>query len=186
LSGGKQCTVANLTTARGSIDAARADSTAAAEGFPYGTIIYLDVERVETVSPRFTAYIKSWVHDMLAAGHYAPGIYVHERNAEAVRAIVAAEYSAARATGAGRATGATTSTRPIASPTAPPMWVAARPAGFGTPANTFDLAIARPATSGFAWATIWQGVFNISETWGGVTLLVDVNLANARDPSSGG
>lgn len=174
MSGGKQCTVANLTTAKGSIDAVRADSTAAAEGFPNGTVIYLDIERVETLSARFSAYIKSWVHDMLASGRYVPGIYVHERNAEAVRAIVVAEYAAARTRGSAVSAGQ------------PPIWVAARPAGFGTPANTFDLVTARPATSGFQFATIWQGVFNVTETWGGVTLLIDANVATSRDPSSAG
>lgn len=164
-SGGKQCTVANLTTAKGAIDAARADSTAAAEGFPNGTVVYLDVERVETLSPRFTSYIRSWVHEMLASGRYVPGIYVHERNAASVRSIITAEYSVA-----GRRS-------------APPFWVAARPAGAGTPASTFDLATARPATSGFAIATIWQGLFNVSETWGGVTLVIDVNVATSADPS---
>lgn len=167
-SGGTQCTVANLTAAKGSIDAVRADSTAAAEGFPNGTIVYLDIEYVLTLSSRYSTYIRSWTHDMLASGRYVPGVYVHERNAEGVRAIIASEFAAAGRT------------------SAPPFWVAARPAGSGTPANTFDLAVARPATSGFPFATVWQGVFNINETWGGATILIDVNLAATRDPSSVG
>ena len=155
----KQCTAANLTAAKGELDAARSDSTAGAEGFASGTVIYLDIERVEGVSKNFETYIRAWVRTKLTSGKYTPGIYVHEKNANALHAIVKSEYA-----NAGRAG-------------EPPIWIAS-PVGF-------DVGAA-PSASSFSFARIWQGVFNKAETWGGVTLTIDANVATTADPSVGG
>jgi hypothetical protein len=152
-----QCSSSNLSTEKGAVDAARADSTAAAEGFPAGTVIYLDIERVENVSPKYETYIRAWVRALLQRGRFMPGAYAHEKNANAVRGIVAGEAAKNGMTGE------------------PPMWVASR--------APFDVAAA-PGSSGFPYARIWQGLFNRSETWGGVTLTIDANVATSADPSS--
>jgi hypothetical protein len=151
-----QCTSANLTADKGSADGMRADSAARAEGFADGSAIYLDIERVESISPKFEAYIRAWVGALAQRGHYVPGAYAHEKNADAIRAIVASEAAKSGLTGA------------------PPMWVASR--------ATFDVAAA-PSASGFGYAHIWQGLFNTSETWGGVTLKIDANVATSANPS---
>jgi hypothetical protein len=156
----KQCTASNLTVAKGEVDAARADSTAAAEGFASGTVVYLDVERAEAISSNFETYIRAWFRAMLRSTRYRPGVYMHEKNADAVHAIALSEY--ARAGRAGEV----------------PFWVAAR----GT--SAFDLTLA-PDVSGYSYATIWQGRYNTPETWGGVTIKVDANVAASADPSGG-
>jgi hypothetical protein len=146
-----QCSSANLTAAKAALDAARADSTMAGEGFAAGTAVFLDVERVENVSAELDAYVRGWLAAMLRSGRYTPGIYVHERNANALYAIAQDEFRKAGRT------------------VPPPMWVASR--------TSFD--IAQPlSASGFPFATIWQGKFNVRETWGGVTLLIDANVAS--------
>jgi len=41
----------------------------------------------------------------------------------------------------------------------------------------FDPATSRPADSGIGFARIWQGTFNQTRTFGGVTLQIDENVA---------
>lgn len=91
----------------------------------------------------------------LLADGYRPGLYAHARNAETLRGIMAG------ANGDGAA--------------APRLWVAS-PGGF-------SLRRA-PAESGFS-ATIWQGVLDTHETWGGTRLRIDQNVADRRNPSGG-
>jgi hypothetical protein len=157
LTGGKQCTAANLSESRGIADALRAQRAAAAEGFPEGSTVYLDVERVEDVSDRLAEYVTAWVREMYSTKKYLPGIYAHERNAAALNEILATESRAA-----GRSAD-------------PPFWVAAR--------TGFDTAAA-PSKSGFTFGTLWQGAFNVTETWGGVSLTIDANVARTADPSA--
>ena len=149
---GAQCTTSNLNAGRGAADAARAVTSAKADGFAQGTIIYLDVERVEKISPELKAYVSAWIQGVATDGQYAPGIYAHDNNVAALRAI------------AGQAT-----KKPVT------FWVAK--------ASGFDI-MRTPAASGFAWAAVWQGLFNIRETWGDSPLTIDVNLATSPNPSS--
>jgi hypothetical protein len=154
---GARCTTANLTAEHGATHAADAERAAAADGFPDGTVVFLNVERVEQVSPALAAYVRSWFATLLDRGRYAPGLYVHDLNAAQLYAVLAEEFARR-----GRAE-------------RPRLWVA-RAAGF-------DMARA-PAESGHP-ATAWQGRFDIAETWDGITLRIDVNVADSADPSRG-
>jgi hypothetical protein len=89
----------------------------------------------------------------LAGTGYAPGLYAHARNAEELLAVMA------DAAGADAVT--------------PRLWVA----------STGGFHLRRgPTESGFP-ATVWQGVLDTHETWGGTTLRIDQNVADRRDPS---
>lgn len=153
-----RCSSAHLTQERGRAHAADASRSASADGFPAGTVLFLDVERVESVSPALEAYVRAWVDAVLIEGRYSPGVYVHDINVEVLYAIVAEEF--ARHGRTDRA----------------PLWVA-RPAGF-------DVRSA-PAESGYAAALIWQGILDRREEWNGTMLNIDVNVSTSADPSRG-
>jgi hypothetical protein len=150
-----RCTRANLRADRGAEHAVEAATTARAEGFPDGSVVYLNVERVERVSDDLRDYVRMWTRGLLTDGRYVPGLYAHARNAEELRAIQREEF--ARAGRGGE----------------PRLWVAL--------IRDFDLRRA-PQESGFP-AHIWQGVLDTRETWGGVTLHIDANVARSAYPS---
>lgn len=151
-----RCVTTNLTAERGRADADAAVQALAAEGFPPGTAVFLDVERVENVSDSLRTYVAAWTGAMLEDGSYAPALYAHGNNAVDLVEILGEEFRSA-----GRSD-------------QPHLWVAS---GEG-----FDVRRA-PAESGFP-ADIWQGRFDVDETWGEVTLRVDVNTAESADPSA--
>lgn len=153
------CSAANLSAARGTTDANDAAARAAAEGFPSRTVIYLDVERVTTVSLALTQYVQAWVEGVLADERYTPGIYVHRLNADAIAAVARAAYSVKGRTDS------------------PPVWV--------TSSTGFSLELP-PSASGVAYADVWQGPLDVQETWGGYPLQVDINIAASRSPSAPG
>ncbi len=153
-----RCTRANLTAEQGRRDAAAADSAMAAEGFAGGSPVYLDVERVDSVSTPMATYVQAWVGALLERGRYLPALYAHARNADALHAVQSREYQR-------RSVAAT-----------PRFWVS----GGATP---FDVH-AMPAASGVAYANVWQGASNITEQWGGTSLRIDVNVADAASPSA--
>jgi hypothetical protein len=153
-----QCASANRVGGRGSQDADDAVTRMTAEGFPPGSVVYLDVERVQTVSPALVAYVREWAERMLSAGRYLPGIYVHRVNAPP---LVDAMRSAWTARGRSDAL---------------PVWLTAT-----DPAFNLDQA---PHASGFGDATIWQGRLDVTEAWGGVSLRIDQNVSGSRSPSS--
>jgi hypothetical protein len=153
---GARCTRANLTEGHGARHAEEAAAAAAASGFPTGTALFLNVERVERVSPELRTYVRSWVRTLLERGRYVPALYAHDHNARELYALLTEEFARQ-----GRAE-------------RPRLWVA-RGAGF-------DLRRS-PAESGQPFATVWQGRFDIRDTWGGTTLTIDVNVADSPDPS---
>jgi hypothetical protein len=155
---GARCTRANLTAQHAAGHAADAEAAAAADGFAAGTVIFLNVERVERVAPELLAYVRGWAGALLDGGRYVPGLYAHDHNAAELYTVLAEEFAARQ------------------QPARPRLWVA-RAAGF-------DLG-RTPAESGYATAAAWQGRFNVLETWGGVTLNIDVNVADSADPSGG-
>lgn len=155
---GARCLTANLTAEQGAAHAAEAEAAAAAERFPAGTIIFLDVERVERVRSELGAYVRSWLSTLLERGRYLPGLYAHDVNVADLYAILEEEY--ARHGQTGRA----------------PLWVAQQ--------SGFDVVRA-PAESGYPVASIWQGRFDTPETWDGITIRIDVNVADSADPSRG-
>ncbi|HUF14027.1 MAG TPA: glycoside hydrolase domain-containing protein [Longimicrobiales bacterium] len=147
-----RCASANLTRGNGQAHARDAAAQAEAEGFPPGTVIYLDVERVDEVSPELEAYVGGWIDGLLEDARYLAGLYAHQRNATALMDVARAAYQERARLGG------------------PRLWVAS--------SEGFDVT-AHPSESGFTGATIWQGAFDRRERWGDVTLRIDVNVAEA-------
>lgn len=150
------CSASLLSAGRGATEAADAAAKTAAEGFAAGSVIYLDVERVEAVSPALREYVRAWIDGVLADGRYTPGIYCHRLNADALHDVARAAYAARGRAGE------------------PPFWVAST-AGF-----TLEQA---PTGIGLGYASVWQGKLDAPESWGGFTLTIDANVAGTRSPS---
>ena len=153
---GHACNADFVHGARGAVEGNDAVARTAAEGFPPGTVVFLDLERMEHMPELMRAYYRAWARRLLADGRYRPGVYVHAHNAAAVHADFAAEYAAAGLAGE------------------PPVWVA-NGHGFSP-----DKA---PTEVGHAFAGVWQGLIDVVETHGGVRLPIDVNVAAVPDPS---
>ena len=153
---GKRCDTHFVSGPRGRAEAADAIARTAAEGFARGTVVYLDVERMERMPRAMRDYYRTWARALLADGRYVPGVYVHAHNAAAVHADLVAEYRAAGLDAE------------------PPMWVASG-RGFHRGAS--------PADVGHSFAGVWQGVLDVVERHGGVSLPIDVNVASVPSPS---
>ncbi len=154
------CTNALLTAAQGAADADEAIASAAAEGFPAGSTIFLDIEHMDAIPAAMTAYHTAWVERLLRApSTYRPGIYCHTANAAAISTAVQASYTAAGRTDQ------------------PRFWLVGSGTGF---------AFTKPPTgSGFSFAMAWQNVsFNRIETYGGYTATIDQDVASVRSPSA--
>ena len=152
------CSRTMLTGAQGTIEGSDAAAKAANEGFPAGTVIFLDIEYMSTVTEAMRDYYTSWVAQVLADGRYLPGIYCHTSNAATIYADVRDEFLARR-------------------PTATPQFWIASQSGFA-----LDKA---PTAVGHAFANAWQGKLDTDETWNGAALHIDVNVADSRSPSGG-
>jgi Domain of unknown function (DUF1906) len=153
------CSRTLLTAAQGTAEADDAIAKTAADGFPPATHIFLDVERMTAIPQAMRDYYRAWVARVLADGRFRPAIYSHERNAAEIYADVRAVFDAAGVRDE------------------PSFWVS-RP-------STFSLTSA-PSDVGFRFARVWQGVIDARETWNGVTLRVDVNVADSPSPSAPG
>jgi len=151
------CSASLLTADQGAAEAADAIAKTASEGVPAGSAIFLDIEYVTTVSEPLVTYMSAWIGGVLADGRYRPAIYCAKSNASAVYAAASQAYTAA-----GRHD-------------APAFWIAAS-SGF---------AITRaPTDVGLAYASVWQGLFDISQTWGGIAATIDVDVASTPSPSA--
>lgn len=84
---GDRCTRDNLSAEQGRTDGAAAAAAAAAEGFPEGTVVYLDVEPVQSVSDALAEYVTAWTRGLVQQG-YAPGLYAHARNAARLTGVM--------------------------------------------------------------------------------------------------
>jgi len=145
-----------LSGAQGTIEGSDAAAKTANEGFPAGTVIFLDIEYMSTITQPMRDYYRSWVAQVLADGRYLPGIYCHKSNAAAIHADVNEEFLTRR-------------------PTATPQfWIA------GTTGFSLDRV---PTDVGHPFANVWQGKLDTDETWNGVALHIDVNVADTRAPS---
>jgi hypothetical protein len=144
-----------LSAEQGRLDADDAANVAAADGFPEGTTIFLDVERADPYPAELDAYVRAWVTRMLER-RFTPGIYGHRINAEALFASQKAVYNAAGDT------------------REPPFWV--------SNSQGFDLSKS-PSESGFPFATVWQNPSDANETHGGVTFRIDSNVSTRKSPS---
>lgn len=143
----------------GTRDADDAVARASAEGLPAGSVIFLDLERMETIPRAMRDYYRSWAARMLSNGTYQPGIYAHQHNAQTVFDDVSDVFAAA------------------GDSTTPRMWIAG---GKG-----FDEGRA-PQDVGFAFAAVWQGVIDVARSVARVELPVDVSVASWASPSEPG
>ncbi len=153
------CSRTLLTSAQGTLEADDAIAKTAADGFVRGTHIFLDIERMTTIPASMREYYRSWVARVLADGRFRPGIYAHQRNAAEIYADVRAVFDAAGVRDE------------------PPFWISS-PSGFSL--------TSAPSDVGFRFARVWQGLLDASQTWNGVTLRIDVNVADGPSPSAPG
>jgi hypothetical protein len=151
------CNADFVKESRGLTDGADAAARAAAEGFANGTTIFLDLERMDFLHQQMRDYYSAWVAAVLADGRYRPGIYVHSYNADIVHADVKAIYTAA-----GRDDD-------------PPFWV--------TKSAGFELT-KLPHEVGHAFASVWQGVLDVEQTFNGKRIKLDVNVSKSPSPSA--
>jgi hypothetical protein len=154
---GHVCNADFVHGGQGAAEGVDAVARAAAEGFPRGTIIFLDLERMERMPALMRAYYRAWTRRVLADGRFRPGVYVHAHNAAAVHEDLVAEYRAAGRAGE------------------PAVWVAS--------GRNFSPDKA-PADVGHAFAGVWQGVIDRVVEHGGVRLPIDVNVAAVPSPSA--
>lgn len=153
---GATCLPEFVSGPQGTREADDAIARTAAEGFPAGTVIYLDLERMQMVPQRMRDYYREWTARVLEDGRYVPGVYVHTHNADLVyrdlRGVYAAEGVDAD----------------------PPFWVAGG-RGFHRQAA--------PASVGHSFAHAWQGVLDVVERRNGYRIPIDVNVAAVPSPS---
>lgn len=150
------CSADYLSAAEGAADADDAARRAAAEGFPAGSIVYLDIERTDRMPTAMREYYKAWVARMLAGKRYVPGIYAHTFNADLIYADVKAVFAA---------TGLQSEPR---------FWIA----------STKDFAPDKaPYEVGHDFAGVWQGVVDVARAVAGVKLPIDINVSAWASPS---
>lgn len=155
--GAVTCSRTLLTTEQGSIDGIDAVTKTAAEGFSPGTVIYLDIEHMDAIPASMDAYYRAWVQQVLADGRFRAGIYVHKANAAAIYDGVRLAYVDMNAPGSAV------------------FWV--------TSSSGFSIDKS-PQQVGFPWASIWQGMLEVTQTWNGATINIDVNVAAMSSPSN--
>lgn len=154
---GSNCSTHLVSAARGFRDADDAIARTVAEGFARGTVIFLDVERMDSVPKAMRDYYKAWTTRVLADGRFRPGYYAHDHNADLIyrdvsRVFVDAAVSAA-----------------------PQFWIASS-RGFSEDKLPHEV--------GHSFANVWQGVLDVVQTHNGVKLPIDVNVASVASPSS--
>jgi len=151
------CSRTLLSKEQGTIDADDAISKTALEGFTPGTVIYLDIEHMDAIPSTMEDYYRAWVQRVIVDGRYRPGIYCHRFNALAINA---GANAAATGVGSGQKI---------------PFWIAST---IGFSMNK------KPTDVGFSFASMWQGILDTTQTWNGVTLALDVDIADTRSPSA--
>ena len=155
--GAVTCSRTLLTAEQGGIDAIDATTRTAAEGFPPGTVIYLDIEHMDAIPASMESYYRSWVQQVLADGRFRVGIYVHKANAVAIHDGVRRAYADMNAPGSAV------------------FWVTSS-SGFSIDKSPQDV--------GLAFASIWQGMLEVTQTWNGATINIDVDVAAMSSPSN--
>lgn len=153
---GETCSADLLSADRGSQEALDAIRRTEAQGFPKGSVIFLDIERTERMPARMRDYYKSWVAIVLTDGRFRPGIYVHSHNAQTVYSDVKALFEAAGVE------------------EEPRFWIAS--------ARDFSPDKA-PTEVGHDFAGMWQGVIDVVRRVANVALPIDINVSNWPSPS---
>lgn len=151
-----ECNTQLVSGTRGRIEADDAIRRTAAEGFPKGTVIFLDIERMNVTPSRMRGYYQEWTKRVLEDGRYRPGYYVHTHNARRIYTDIKATYAA------------------LGHTEEPPFWVAG--------GRDFS-PDKEPHEVGHLFARVWQGKLDIVEVWKGYRLPLDVNVSAVRDPS---
>ncbi len=150
------CNAQLVSGVRGRIEAVDAIGRTAAEGFPRGSVIFLDIEYMRSTPSKMREYYRAWTSQVLADGRYLPGFYAHNRNAALIYRDVKAEYARA-----GRVE-------------EPPFWISG-----GDDFSTDK----EPHQVGHSFAAMWQGLLDVVQEWNGHELPIDVNVAAVPDPS---
>ncbi|MFL5556540.1 MAG: glycoside hydrolase domain-containing protein [Gemmatimonadaceae bacterium] len=153
---GASCSTQFVSAARGIADASDAIAKTAAEGFARGTVIFLDIERMDKVPKAMRDYYMAWTQRVLEDGRFQPAYYAHSYNANLVYRDVKEVLADAGVT------------------TDPPFWIASG-RGFALDKD--------PTEVGHAFAQVWQGLLDVVETHNGVKLPIDVNVAQLPSPS---
>lgn len=153
---GTSCSTHLVSGARGIKDANDAIARATREGFARGTVVFLDIERMDKVPAAMRDYYKAWTTRVLQDGTFRPGYYVHDHNAKLIYQDVASIFL-----GAGKTE-------------QPPFWIASG-RGFSEDKEPQDV--------GHQFASVWQGVLDVVQTHNGVRLPIDVNVAAVPSPS---
>jgi len=153
---GATCSTHLVSGARGKRDADDAIERARNEGFPQGTVVFLDIERMEKTPKAMRDYYTAWTKRMLDEGTYKPGYYVHTHNAKLIYRDVATAFIDAGTLDE------------------PAFWIAS---GRGFSENK------TPAEVGHDFAKVWQGLLDVVRTHNGVRLPIDVNVAAVPSPS---
>jgi hypothetical protein len=153
---GSSCSTQFVSGERGTADANDAIAKTAAEGFARGTVIFLDIERMESVPKAMREYYEAWTKRVVEDGRFRPAYYTHSFNADLIYGDVKQVLAAAGVSGD------------------PPFWIASE-RGFA-----IDKA---PTEVGHAFAQVWQGVLDVVETQNGVRLPIDINVAQLPSPS---
>ncbi|HXP84824.1 MAG TPA: glycoside hydrolase domain-containing protein [Bryobacteraceae bacterium] len=157
VAGVSPCKSSVLTSVQGTADALDCVKTMTAEGFSKGCFVYLDVERSDLFPNTLRDYVSAWI-PALVAGGFGPGVYCHKHNAPDVRATVVAALTA--------------------SPEVKPrFWIV------GGATGAFDAPKSQPSGSGIAFADMWQRPSSLNQTFGGVEINIDEDLATVSDPA---
>jgi hypothetical protein len=156
----------NVNAAQGTLDGAGAAALAAAEGFPAGSFIYLDIEDGSALSDPAKGYLVAWATKLIE-GNYAPGFYCSHLIAAAVASLLDGMNPT-----------------PVAR-----IWAYKVPQTDPHPytGNIASLPSPDPSSSGFGAATARQYEQNIILTLNGAptaSLTMDLSCANAPSPSS--
>jgi hypothetical protein len=146
-----------LTAAQGAIDGLDAGTKMGSEGFPDGSFVYLDVERVDVFPPELGAYITAWFSAL--PGNCSPAVYCHKHNADDVRAAVLAGLA----------------DPPVVQPR---FWIV------GGVTSQFDIETSKPTDVGVTFANLWQCPVSVNKTFGGVTINIDEDVAQWADPAA--
>jgi hypothetical protein len=155
---GSRCSASYVNAIQGAIDARDAIARTSHEGFPKGTVVFLDVEHMDVVPESMRDYYRAWTRTVLADAQYQPGIYAHTKNAKAIYDDVNDVYDQAGVDAD------------------PPFWIAGS-SGFSPESSPTDV--------GHAFASAWQGVLDVVRTHNGVRLPIDISVASAASPSLG-
>ena len=173
-------------TKLGTSDATSAISSARREGFPAGTIIFLDQEEGGRLLPEQQDYLHAWIDGAVSAGFragvYCSGVVFKEA---AGTSVITAENIRENA-------GGRKLTYWVSNDACPP-----------SPGCAFPKKGPRPAASGVSFATVWQftqsprrnefasGCSNYSNDGNcyppgaGQRLHIDIDVASLTDPSHG-